>query len=159
MAQDGLPILANWFLKAPPGKKGKLQRRFCELHFLPLSAEVRYFTDILFDSETRIPRGKGQKGAIPIGRDSVILFNADTPDLAICNPTRTWRLTAESSSQTQAWGKVLLKVVHDCKVMDSGALDPGTRFTQALVAPDVAAPPPPTAHSERDNSATEGGTS
>jgi hypothetical protein len=34
-----------------PEKHGKSQRRFCELHFLPLSAEVRYFGDIKFDGQ------------------------------------------------------------------------------------------------------------
>jgi hypothetical protein len=95
------------------------------------------------DRQARVQRGKGQKGAIPIGKHSVILFNSDDPALAICNPTRTWRLTAESNQDAQVWGKLLHKVVHDCKIMETGAADPGTRFVQAIVAPDSDAPSSP----------------
>eukprot|EP00035_Acanthoeca_spectabilis_P023246 m.448475 g.448475 ORF g.448475 m.448475 type:complete len:242 (+) comp19667_c0_seq1:58-783(+) len=139
-----LPVLSAWFLKAPE-KHGKSQRRFFELHFLPLSAEVRYFTDIKFDGQARVPRGKSQKGAVPIGKHSVILFNSDDPSLAICNPRRTWRLTAESNEDAQKWGKLLHKVVYDCKAMESGKDDPGTRFVHAIEAPESEAPPPPSA--------------
>eukprot|EP00041_Stephanoeca_diplocostata_P010953 m.175410 g.175410 ORF g.175410 m.175410 type:complete len:155 (+) comp18351_c0_seq6:164-628(+) len=126
----GEPVLGGWFLKAPE-KRGKAQRRYFELFFLPLSAEIRYYSDIEFNQESRVTRGKvqDQKGAIPIYHGSVILFNSEEPILAVCNPTRTWKLTADSIEIAGEWGKTLRKVVADNRAVDAGEEDPGTRYS------------------------------
>eukprot|EP00040_Diaphanoeca_grandis_P005200 m.31806 g.31806 ORF g.31806 m.31806 type:complete len:138 (+) comp16523_c0_seq1:117-530(+) len=122
------PRLTAWFTKQPQ-KRGKAQKRFFELHYLPLSAEIRYFEEVMFDAETRTQMGKGeQKGSIPIYKDSLILFGGKDPELFVHNPTRTWKLTAEKIEEARAWGGLLRKVVSDAKAVDLGEKDPETRY-------------------------------
>jgi hypothetical protein len=129
------PILSGWFSKQPE-KRGKAQRRFFELHYLPLSAEIRYFEDVVFDPGARTQRGKNQaKGSVPVYHGSMILFSSDKPDLVVHNPTRTWKLTADDVAQAKEWGELLRKVSSDAKAVDAGNADPRTRFNEAPAAP------------------------